>query len=206
MQRIGLLLCLCLLAPTPASAYDLLLDIDADGDPATLATATEAGSADLRLVLAPSNGAEWIASISFGLGGTCWECFDQGVPFTYGSEADIFGAFADWHESPLFVASWGDVSLCLGCCNGSGDGPGYHFIYGAEAADGGFWLTAPVFIASFRAWVSDSPVFARCPRPPADLISFPLLTQGAGNRVLMGGEAPPTPAATRSWSAIKSLY
>jgi len=206
VKRIAVLLGICALAARPAAAYDLLLDIDSDGDPTTLATATDAASAELRLVLAPSDGAEWIASISFGLGGTCWECFEHGAPFTYGSEADLFGNFSDWHESPRFASSWGDVSLCLGCCNGTGDGPGYHFLYGADAADGGFWLTAPIFIARFQAWVSDSPDFPRCPQPPADLITFPLLTQGAGNRILMGGEAPPTPAVARSWGALKSLY
>jgi hypothetical protein len=206
VKRIGFLICLWTLVGSPAAAYDLLLDIDADGDPSTLVTATEAASADLRLVLAPSAGPEWIAAITFGLGGTCWECFEHGSPFTYGCETDIFGVFTDWHESPLFASSWGDVSLCLGCCDGAGDGPGYHFIYDAEAADGGFWLTAPIFIAGFRAWVSDSPVFERCPRPPADLITFPLLTQGSGNRVLFGNDNPPTPAASRSWSALKALY
>lgn len=202
------LLAILLLAGPQAFAYDLLLDIDQDDDPSTINETVDGDRTDIRIVLRPSGEEpEWISSVTFGLGGTCWECFSQGYPYTYGSECDLFYNLEDWHDNPLFGESVADISLCFGCCNGNGNGQGYHYIYTAIAANGGFSLEEPIFIASFEAWVSRSVAFDRCPHPPADLITFPRPFGGPdaeGNRILIGDEF--TPTAEGSWSAIKSLY
>lgn len=204
-MRTLILMLLMSMAAVPARAYDILLDIDTDGSPYTINTETDLSPAQLRLVLRPSEPGEWIGGIAFGLGGTCWECFEWGVPYTYGTECDLYlGGFGEWIESDLFASSWSDISLCLGCCNGNGDGEGYHHFFEAAAADGGFALTESVFIASFSAWVKESSVFDRCPHPPSDLITFPLGGPGSGNAVQITDEF--TPTAASSWSAVKSLY
>jgi hypothetical protein len=208
IMKIAALLLPLLLAAAPAAAYDLLLDIDIDGDPATINETVDGDSATIRLVLRPSDEApEWISSVTFGMGGTCWECLHQGFPYTYGSDCDLYYNLDDWHDNPLFTQSVADISLCFGCCNGNGNGQGYHYIFTAIAAGGGFSLEEPIFIAGFEAWVSRSVAFDRCPHPPADLITFPRPFGGPtaeGNRIQIGDEF--TPATAGSWSAIKSLY
>ncbi len=196
-----------LLAPPPAAAYDVFLDVDIDGDPGTIHTFADAESAQVRLVLSPTEPDEWITHVGFGLGGTCWECFDQGSPYTYGTDSDIYRLLADWHDSPLIAASWADISLCYGCCNGNGSGDGYHYLFDAVAEGEGFALDAPVFIATFSAWVSRSSIFDRCPHPPANLMTFPGPTAGPlaqGNAILLSDEF--TAVEKGSWSAIKALY
>lgn len=207
MLRLALSVLIALLAASPAAAYDVFLDIDIDGDPATLNTFADAESAQVRLVLSPTTPGEWIGHVGFGLGGTCWECFDYGSPFTYGTESDIYFYLADWHDNPLIAASWADISLCYGCCNGNGNGDGFHYIFDAVAAGDGFALDAPIFIATFSAWVSRSSIFDRCPHPPANLMTFPGHTSGpgaTGNEILLSDEY--TATAEDSWSAIKTLY
>ncbi len=199
---------LLILLGSPAAAYDLLLDIDIDGDPATINETVDGDQATIRLVLRPSDEApEWITSVTFGMGGTCWECFSQGYGYTYGSDCDLFYNLEDWHDNPIFGTSEADISLCFGCCNGNGNGRGYHYIFTAIAAGEGFSLEQPIFIASFEGWVSRSVIFDRCPHPPADLITFPRPFGGPsaeGNRILIGDEF--TPTSESNWSAIKSLY
>ncbi len=207
-MKITAMLGLLILLSSPTAAYDLLLDIDIDGDPATINETVDGDRAALRLVLRPSDAApEWITSVTFGLGGTCWECTSQGYIFTYGSDCDLFYDLDDWHDNPLFEESVADISLCFGCCNGNGNSQGYHYIFTAVAAGGGFSLEEPIFIAGFEAWVSRGGIFDRCPHPPADLVTFPRPFGGPsaeGNRIQIGDEF--TSVAAGSWSAIKSLY
>jgi hypothetical protein len=189
-----------------ASAYNVLLDIDLDGDPGTINTHTQDEQVQVRLVLSPTAPAEMITGISFGLGGTCWECSAEAGLSTYGVNCDLYGVFADWHDNPLIGTSWGDVSLCYGCCNGNGNGDGYHYFYDASAADGGFLLTEPIFVATFTAWVDRGHIFDRCPHPPSNMIIFPRSGDpaGTGNEIQITDEF--TPVATVSWGTIKSLY
>jgi hypothetical protein len=204
----ALLLSSLLLLAASAGAYDVLLDIDLDDDPGTINDYAEGDTVTVRLVLAPTEPDEWINHIGFGLGGTCWECWQQDVPYTYGTDCELYRILEGWHgDNPLIEMSWGDINLCLGCCNGNGNGDGFHFIYEAMPAGGGFALSAPVFIAEFRAWIDRGSVFDRCPHPPSNLMTFPRIFGSAdaeGNRIQIGDEF--TPVQPRSWSTLKSLY
>ncbi len=208
MRALSLALFALSFMAAPVAAYDVLLDIDIDKDPSTLRTEVDADSATVWLVLRPTDPGEWFSDVTFGLGGTCWECWQEDVPYTYGTDCDLFWTLTDWHgDNPLFESSWADISLCYGCCGGSGPGDGYHYLFSALAAGGGFALTEPVFLVGFGAWVSRSSIFERCPHPPANLITFPNPFGGPdaeGNEILIGDEF--TPARGSSWGAVKALY
>jgi hypothetical protein len=182
-----------------AVGYEILLDIDLDDDPTTLNTFTLETTVTVKIVLSPSEPGELISEITFGLGGTCWEC--DGV-FDYGTAFDLHPPdFGDWTDHPDLTGSWTSAVCSLCCANP----PGYHYVYMASAVGGGLVLDEPVFIATFSAW-RDDPMWGWCPVPPSNLAAF--FETGPGgfwNFIQIGGEAP-LPAITTTWGRIKSFY
>jgi hypothetical protein len=208
-MKTRILLFALLLLPGTALAFDVILDIDIDGDPRTINLATDADSALVAVILMPTQPDELIREVNFGLGGTCWACWQWGIPFTYGVDCELFRMdFGEWHDpNPLIATSWFDISLCYGCCNMNDHEQGYHFIFSCAAAGEGFVLNEPMVLTRFLAWVSLSGDFQRCPHTTTDLVSFPNDYNGvggAGNRLQIGNDYVPTRES--SWSTVKSLY
>lgn len=186
---------LLLLAALPAGAYEVLLDVDLDGDPATINNLSAQTACTVRIVLSPTAPAETIASVEFGLGGSCLEC--EGVQH-YGVGHDLHpAALGDWTERADFTGHW-DAALHLGCLSSVG----FHEYYWCEPVAGSFVLTEPIFLATFHAWVSAPPP-SPCQRTPANLAAMP--AQGRfWNYVQVGGAAIAAESAT--WGAVKGCY
>jgi hypothetical protein len=180
-----------------ASAWEVRLDLDTDNDPATINEITNATSAVVRIVLAPTSPYETITEVTFGLGGSCHECE---MVQHYGVEFDLIAdAEPDWLDNPLFTGTWSGM-LLLGC---PGD-PGYHFSFTAVPVAGSLVLEEPVFLAAFNAWVAPPPPFP-CSRALSNLAA--MFRQGVGgywNYVQIGGAA--VPVDTQSWGVLKSTY
>jgi hypothetical protein len=186
-----------LLHAAPASAYEILLDIDTDNDPTTINELSGDSTVVVRIVLKPTQPDEWITQIFFGLGGGCWEC--DGVQ-DYAIAHDLYPPnYGDWTDHPELVGSW-DTATFLGCPGN----PGFHDVYFATASGTGFNLQAPVFIASFTAWVSE-PMWGWCPLPPRTLAAFHTQDEnGYWNYLQIGG--PVVSVAEESWGTIKQLF
>jgi hypothetical protein len=186
-----------LLYAAPASAYEVLLDIDTDNDPTTINDSSGNSLVVVKVVLQPTQPNELITQIFFGLGGGCWEC--DGVQ-DYGISHDLHPPdFGDWTDHPGLVGSW-DSATFLGCPGN----PGFHDVYFATASGTGFNLQAPVFIASFTAWVSE-PMWGWCPLPPRTLAAFHTQDEnGYWNYLQIGG--PVVSVAEQSWGTIKQLF
>ncbi len=203
LRILGFIAALAILLAAPTVfAYDVLLDIDLDGDPATINYETDEESAVVWLCLWPDEPGELITEIDFGLGGTCWDCFELDNIFTYGTQWDLPIGPGWLDENPLFASSDWNGLTCWNCCGN----PGYHHIFLASAAGGGFNLEAPIFLRSFNAWYSDSWEFEHCPHPPCDLMTFPGVFTGPagdGNTIWLGEHIP---IAQGHWGALKSLY
>ncbi len=186
-----------LLAAAPAAAWEVRLDLDTDDDPATINEITTAAAAVVKVVLWPTQPQETIGAVTFGLGGSCQEC--QQV-HEYGVDFDLIGGGEqNWVDDPRFTGTW-DGMLLLGC---PAD-PGYHMTFTASPVGGPFTLDAPLFLASFNAWIASPPPWP-CERTPANLAA--MFRQGEGgwwNYVQLGGSA--VPAATRSWGALKVVF
>jgi hypothetical protein len=182
----------------PANGYEILLDIDLDGNPATLNTYSLEDTVTVRIVLKPTQPAEEIQHLEFGLGGTCWEC--EGV-FDYGTAFDLLPLdFGDWTDHPDFTGTWGGATCSLCCGN-----PGFHFLYEASPIEGTFVLEEPIFLATFHAW-KDEPMWGSCPVPPSNLAAFSLAAPGEfWNYLQIGGDAP-IPVAHTTWGAIKAQF
>jgi len=201
MRRYSAFLVVRLLA-VPAGAYQILLDIDTDDDPATLNEYTTEPTALLRMILAPDGDSEWISYIEFGLGGSCSNCWpDYG--HMYGTHCELYEAWdpPGWLQHPLFESCMMGGATCIDCCGN----PGFHYIYMAEAAGGGFLLEERIFIRDFLAWDIDHPV---CEEPQADLMAFGC-DWGPCNTILLS--APLTgidePVSQSSnWQTIKTIY
>lgn len=180
-----------------ALAWEVRLDLDTDNDPATINETTEATSAVVKIVLAPTSPHETITEVTFGLGGTCDECE---MVQHYGVAFDLIdGGEPNWPDNPLFTGTW-DGMLLLGC---PAD-PGYHFTFTAVPVAGSLVLEAPVFLAAFNAWVATPPP-EPCLPVPANLAA--MFHQGPGgywNYVQIGG--PAVPVSTRSWGVLKRVY
>ena len=138
----------------PSGAYMILLDIDTDDDPTTLNIATEDDSALVRMILAPDGASEWITQIEFGLGGTCWMCWEW-YSHMYGTRCDLYDQWEpnQWLDHPLFDDCEMAGATCIECCGN----PGYHYIYFATAAGDGFELTGPMFLCDFWPGISTIP-------------------------------------------------
>ncbi len=198
-----LVLLLAVLIGSSARSYEILLDMDLDDDPTTINDFTYDLYAGVRLVMQPSEPDETITSIFFGLGGSCLEC--QGVhEYGTGFDLDAQGMYADWTEVPeLTVPADGiavDWALSLDCI----DDPGFHAIFRADATDGQFTLSAPMFIATFDAW-QQPPPGGGCPEPASNLAAF--FEQGEDgfwNYIQIGG--PAIGVEQRVWSQVKALY
>ncbi len=208
-MKLSTLFLALLLLPGAASAFDILLDIDLDDDPRTINLSTDADSARVSIILQPTTDDELIQEINFGLGGTCWDCWQWNIPFTYGVDCELYrGGLGDWHDpNPLIASSSVDISLCYGCCNMNDEGQGHHFFFSAMASGEGFVLSEPMVLVSFEAWVSTSSDFDRCPHTTSDLVSFPMDFTGMGgdgNRLQIGNDYVPT--ARMTWSTVKALY
>ncbi len=180
-----------------AAAWEVLLDLDTDDDPATINEFTNASSAVVKIVLMPTVPHETITEVTFGLGGSCYEC--QMVQH-YGVGFDLYGGGEpDWPDNPLFTGTW-DGMLLLGC---PAD-PGYHMSFTAVPVAGPLVLEGPLFLAAFNAWVAPPPPIP-CSPTPANLAA--MFRQGAGgywNYVQIGG--PAVPADTQSWGVLKRVY
>ena len=180
-----------------AFAWEVRLDLDTDNDPATINELTNATSAVVRVVLLPTSPRETITEVTFGVGGSCYECQ---MAQHYGVGFDLIGGGEpDWLDNPLFTGTWSGV-LLLGCP----DDPGYHLSFTAVPVAGSLVLDAPVFLAAFNAWVALPPPFP-CTPAPANLAA--MFRQGEGgywNYVQIGG--PAVAVDTQSWSVLKSAY
>ncbi len=184
-----------ILLAVPAAAYEVLLDIDLDDDPATINSLTLQTSCTVRVVLSPTEPIETITEVEFGLGGSCREC-DQ--VHHYGVAHDLHPAeFGDWTDDPDF-SGWWDSATYLGCP----DTPCFHDAYFCVPVGGSYELSAPIFLASFQAWVAPPPP-AGCPVPPANLMAMPQQAQW-WNLVQIGGPAAGDDATT--WGSLKGLY
>lgn len=193
-----LLVAALLIAPGAAEAYEVFLDIDLDGDPATRNLFSEETTAQVRIVLSPTEPDEVIEHVVFGLGGTCREC---DLVQQYGVEHDLVDwqdLDYDWSDHPD-LESWWDAATLLGCP----DDPGYHLVLFAEPYTGSMVLTEPVFIATFTAWVAEPP--PGCSPTPSNLATmFQQGYAGVWSYIQIGG---PAIATERShWGTLKSLY
>jgi len=202
-MRILAAISLMLILAGPAGAYRLLLDLDRDGDPHTFNTWTTEDSVTVSLVLSPDGGDEWIEFIEFGLGGYCNDGIDCG--WSYGTGTSLFSGFGAWLDHPLFSASNSGGLLCAYCC---GD-PGFHHMYDATAAGGGFQLTENIFLCEFMAWAYEDND-PQCPIPDSNLMTFdawgPL---EPWCEILIAQEATAVPGLVpmpASWQVLKSLY
>ena len=198
LRMIFLTTVLALALPATAGAYTMLLDIDIDDDPTTLNISTPLTSATVKLVLAPDFVNEPITYIEFGLGGSCYDCWDYG--HNYGTGCDLYGVWGAWIMDPRFESSGHDAALCIDCLGN----PGWHHFFYATAVGGGFMLAGPTFIHTFEAWVNEN-IPEPCMVPPADLMTFNDIweTNEVGNTILLDFT---TAAREGSWSAVKSLY
>ena len=203
-MRILATFCLLLLLAAPAGAYRILLDLDSDGDPHTFQTWTSEDSVTVSLVLSPDGGGEWIDYLEFGLGGYCHDSID--CFWSYGTSFDLGGgSFGEWLGHPLFSASSSDGLLCAYCCGN----PGFHYMFNATAAGGGFQLAENIFLCEFTAYAlpDDNP---QCPRPESNLMTFdawgPL---EPWCEILIAQEATSVPGLApmpASWQVLKSMY
>jgi len=184
-----------LLAALPATGYQILLDIDTDGNPNTINQFTEESTAIVKMVLVPDGGSEWISDVQFGLGGTCWMCWETDFHM-YGTSTDLYLFWPDpWLDDPLWGENWADYALCIDCCGN----PGFHHLYFATAAGGGFLLTGNMFLKTFTAWDIDHPV---CEEPPPDLMAFACDWEPC-NTIMLSGYVP---VRESDWSSVKALY
>ncbi len=187
---------LILLTSIPAFTYEILLDIDTDDDPYTINQFTEDPSATVRMVLVPDGGSEWISELHFGLGGTCWMCFETGMHM-YGTDTSIFETFwpDPWMDHPLFGENWADYALCIDCCGN----PGFHCLLYADAMGDGFQLDERIFLHTFQAWDIEN---EDCLEPPPDLMAFACNYEPC-NIILLSGF---TDTAPSTWDSIKKMY
>jgi hypothetical protein len=181
----------------PASAYQILLDIDTDDDPYTINQFTEESSATVRMILVPDDGGEWISELNFGLGGTCWMCFQEWEYYMYGTSTDIFSTWYPdpWMNHPLFGENWADYALCIDCCGN----PGFHCVLYADALGDGFLLEERIFLHSFEAWDIDD---SDCQEPPPDLMAFACDYEPC-NIIMLSGFVD---TEKTTWENIKRLY
>jgi hypothetical protein len=197
IKTIALLFTLTLIA-VPVLAYQILLDIDLDDDPYTLNESTPEESALVRMILAPEVGGEWITFIEFGLGGTCWFCFEDYFHM-YGTDCELFAFIEPWIEHPLFAYSEIGGATCIDCCGN----PGFHIFFYAEAVDGGIYVEEPIFIRDFMAWDIDHDI---CQEPPPDLMAF---HEGPCNVIQLSApvsEVHEFETLTSTWQHVKALY
>ncbi len=185
-----------LLVAVSAGAYQILLDIDTDDDPNTINQFTEDPEATVRMVLVPDGGTEWITELHFGLGGTCWFCWDTYFHM-YGTDTSIYGIYwpNSWLDHPLFGENWADWALCIDCCGN----PGFHCLLYADAVGDGFLLEERIFLHSFQAWDIDHDV---CEEPPPDLMAFACDFEPC-NIIMLSGY---TSAESTTWETLKTLY
>ncbi len=191
------ILVLVLLSAVPALTYQVLLDIDIDNDPTTLNLLTEDNLAVVKLILAPTEPDELLNMVTFGLGGTCLEC---DMVHQYGTGHDLIDWIElEWIDAPEFYSGW-DHATSLGC---PAD-PGYHLYLWAEPVIDGYFLTEPVFIATFNVWIAD-PVPPGCTQPPSNLATmFQQGESGVWNFIQIGGTAIGDEDDT--WGQVKALY
>ncbi len=199
MKKLFVLLTCLIFTAVPVAAFQILLDIDLDDDPYTLNESTPEEEALVRLILAPEGEGEWIDIIHFGLGGTCWFCFETYFHM-YGTYCDLFDFIEPWLEHPLFENAEMGGATCIDCCGN----PGYHIFFSAEAVGGGFFLEERIFLRDFMAWDIDHDI---CQEPPPDLMAF--ACSGPCNTIILSApvssvqEFEVMPA---SWQLVKALY
>jgi len=200
-MKTTILAAFALLLASPTYAYQIFLDIDTDDNPYTLNEFTTEESALVRMILAPDGDPEWITEIEFGLGGTCWMCWED-MFHMYGTHCELYEAWGPpgWLTHPLFDYSDLAGATCIDCCGN----PGFHHIYFASAAGEGFELEEPIFIRDFMAYDIDHDV---CEEPPADLMAF--ACGGPCNSILLSANASAVDqpeSLPSTWQCIKSLY